>query len=441
MKRQETNIYTIAKEAGVSIATVSRVINQSAPVNEKSRKKVLDAIATTMKRQETNIYTIAKEAGVSIATVSRVINQSAPVNEKSRKKVLDAIEKLNYVPNLAARNLSTSSSNSIGIVIPDVKNMFFMQLLQGITLAADQMGYNVILFNSSSDVEREHRVLDYMRELRLRAVIITPVCYSDWETIQKLKDFESFGIPVMLLDRELIAHDFDRVVSSDEEGSFLAVSELIRQGHRKIALISGPECVYPVFKRLNGYFRAMRQAGITVREEYVRKSDFTMETACRALISGPECVYPVFKRLNGYFRAMRQAGITVREEYVRKSDFTMETACREATALCQLPDPPTAIFSFNNNTTYGCLKAFGDIDWKIGRDIALIGFDDIEELDWLHCDISVVSRDVQRMGQIAMEQLQRRMDTESEDDTSFVTNVPATLILRGSERFPTRVSK
>ena len=90
-----------------------------------------------MKRQETNIYTIAKEAGVSIATVSRVINQSAPVNEKSRKKVLDAIEKLNYVPNLAARNLSTSSSNSIGIVIPDVKNMFFMQLLQGITLAAD----------------------------------------------------------------------------------------------------------------------------------------------------------------------------------------------------------------------------------------------------------------------------------------------------------------
>lgn len=347
-----------------------------------------------MKRQETNIYTIAKEAGVSIATVSRVINQSAPVNEKSRKKVLDAIEKLNYVPNLAARNLSTSSSNSIGIVIPDVKNMFFMQLLQGITLAADQMGYNVILFNSSSDVEREHRLLDYMRELRLRAIIITPVCYSDWETIQKLKDFESFGIPVMLLDRELIAHDFDRVVSSDEEGSFLAVSELIRQGHRKIALISGPECVYPVFKRLNGYFRAMRQAGITVREEYVRKSD-----------------------------------------------FTVETACREATALCQLPDPPTAIFSFNNNTTYGCLKAFGDMDWKIGRDIALIGFDDIEELDWLHCDISVVSRDVQRMGQIAMEQLQRRMDTESEDDTSFVTNVPATLILRGSERFPTGVSK
>lgn len=347
-----------------------------------------------MKRQETNIYTIAKEAGVSIATVSRVINRSAPVNEKSRKKVLDAIEKLNYVPNLAARNLSTSTSTSIGVVIPDVKNMFFMQLLQGITLEADRMGYNVILFNSSSDVEREHRVLDNMRELRLGGVIITPVSYTDWETIQKLKDFESFGVPVVLLDRELIAQDFDRVVSSDEEGSYLAVSELIRQGHRKIALISGPECVYPVFKRMNGFFRAMRKAGIAVRDEYVRKSD-----------------------------------------------FTVETAYQEAMALCQLPDPPTAIFSFNNNTTYGCLKALGDLKWKLGREIAMIGFDDVEELNWLHCNISVVSRDVQYMGQIAMQQLGRRVGTEVEEGVSFVTNVPATLILRGSERFPTNAVK
>lgn len=347
-----------------------------------------------MKRQETNIYTIAKEAGVSIATVSRVINRSAPVNEKSRKKVLDAIEKLNYVPNLAARNLSTSSSRSIGIVIPDVKNMFFMQLLQGITLEADKMGYNVILFNSSSDVNREHRVLDNMRELRLGGVIIMPVCYTDWETIQKLKDFESFGVPVVLLDRELIAQDFDRVVSSDEEGSYLAVSELIRQGHRKIALISGPECVYPVYKRMNGFFRAMRKAGITVRDEYIRKSD-----------------------------------------------FTVETACREAKALCQLPDPPTAIFSFNNNTTYGCLKAFGDLKLQIGRDIAMIGFDDVEELNWLHCNISVVSRDVKYMGKLAMQQLDKRFGTDTEEGVSFVTNVSATLILRGSERFPTNAEK
>lgn len=342
-----------------------------------------------MKRQETNIYTIAKEAGVSIATVSRVINQSTAVSQKSKQKVLEAIEKLNYVPNIAARNLSTSTSTSIGVVIPDVDNSFFMQLLQGITMAADQMGYNIILFSTSRDVEREHKVLDSMRELRLRGIIITPVSYSNWETIQKLKDFESFGIPVVLLDRELIVNDFDRVVSSDEEGSFQAVSELIRQGHREIALISGPECVYPVYKRLNGYYRAMRSAGIVVRDEYIRKADFTVDSAWRE---------------------------------------TME--------LSRLPNPPTAIFSFNNDTTYGCLKAFGDLGWKIGKDIALIGFDDIEALNWLRCCISVVNRDVPQMGRIAMQQLARRFDVGNDDGGNFVTSVQTELILRGSERYP-----
>ena len=342
-----------------------------------------------MKRQETNIYTIAKEAGVSIATVSRVINQSASVSEKSRKKVLDAVEKLNYVPNMAAKNLSTSTSTSIGVVIPDVGNQFFMQLLRGITAEADLMGYNIILFGTDGKLEREHRVLDSMRELRLRGLIIVPVSYSDWETIQKLKDYESFGIPVVLLDRELIASDFDRVVSSDEEGSFQAVMELIRQGHRKIALISGPECVYPVYKRLNGYYRAMRTAGIVVRDEYIRRAE-----------------------------------------------FTVDSAWTEAMALCQMPDPPTAIFAFNNSITYGCLKAFGEMNWKLGKDIALIGFDDIEELQWLRCNISVVSRDVPEMGRIAMQQLARRVDTGYEEEECFVTNVETKLILRGSEQYP-----
>ncbi len=298
---------------------------------------------------------------------------------------------MNYVPNLAARSLSTSGSTSIGVVLPDVGNQFFMQLLQGITMAADQLGYNIILFDTGNDTGREHRVLDSMREHRLRGIIITLVSYSDWTTIQKLKDFESFGIPVVLLDREVIANDFDRVVSSDEEGSFQAVTELIRLGHRKIALVSGPECVYPVYKRLNGYYRAMRTAGIVVQDEYIRKSDFTVESAYEQVL-----------------------------------------------ALCKLTDPPTAVFSFNNKTTYGCLRAFGDLGWELGKDIALIGFDDIEELGWLHFRVSVVSRNVPLMGQIAMEQLAKRVDTGVDDAGSFVTSVETQLILRGSEAYPSR---
>ena len=128
-----------------------------------------------MMKQEANIYEIAKEAGVSIATVSRVMNHSSTVSEKNTQRVLAAVEKLNYVPNIAARSLSTSTSTSVGVVIPDINNPFFSQLLQGITLAADEMGLNIFLFGTKESSEREHKVLDSMREHRLRGVIITPV--------------------------------------------------------------------------------------------------------------------------------------------------------------------------------------------------------------------------------------------------------------------------
>lgn len=345
-----------------------------------------------MKRQETNIYSIAKEAGVSIATVSRVVNRSASVSEKSKQKVLDAIKKLNYVPNIAARNLSTSTSTSIGVVIPDVGNRFFMQLLRGITLAADETEYNIVLFDTVNSVEREHSILDTIRELRLGGIIFTPVSYADWVTIQKLKNFESYGVPVVLLDRELIANDFVRVISDDEEGSFQAVMELIRQGHRKIGMIAGPESVYTVYKRLNGFYRALRKAGIVTPDNYVRRAD-----------------------------------------------FSVDSGWQEAKALCELPDPPTAIFSLNYDITYGCLKAFGDLGLEIGKDIALIGFDDIEELKWIHSNISAVSRDVPLMGRMAMERLAKRIAGEQEDPEELAVSVQTELILRGSEKFHTNM--
>ena len=226
-----------------------------------------------MKHQETSIYTIAEDAGVSIATVSRVINQIPSVSEKNRQKVLASIKKFNYIPNVSARNLSTSRTTSVGVFVPDISNRYFMQLLRGITKEADELGYNIVLFDTANDVMRERKLLDSARELRLCGIIIAPVSYIGWINIQKMKDLEAFGIPIVLMDRELIVDEFDRVVSTDEEGSFQAVSELIRLGHQKIALISGPETVYNVCKRMNGYYNAMRAAGIMVREEYIRKGD------------------------------------------------------------------------------------------------------------------------------------------------------------------------
>ena len=266
-----------------------------------------------MGKQEANIYEIAREAGVSIATVSRVINHSNAVSEKSYRRVMDAVRKFNYVPNSTARSLSTSTSTSIGVVIPDINNPFFSLLLEGITRVADERGYHVLLFNTAENTDREHQVLQTMREHRLRGIIITPVSEQDPDTMKRLHNFETLGIPVVLLDREVDSQFFDRVVTDDERGVYAAVSELIRVGPRRIAIITGPEASRPGRERLRGYYRALREHGLPVTPAYIRKGDFMVD-----------CAY------------------------------------EQTLALCAMQEPPTAVFSSNNMTTYGCLKAFNE---------------------------------------------------------------------------------
>ena len=345
-----------------------------------------------MSKQEANIYEIAKEAGVSIATVSRVMNRSAFVSEKSTRRVMEAVQKLNYVPNSMARSLSTSVSMSVGVVVPDINNPFFSKILKGVTAVADEKGYQVVLYSSDEQEEKEQKILHTMREHRLRGIIIIPVSEDSQETLQRLKGFASKSMPVVLLDREVDDPTFDRVVTEDEEGVYQAVCALIRGGHKKIAIVTGP------------------QRSRTGKE-----------------------------RLRGYERAMKEFGIPLREEYIRHGDFRMDRAYEETMALCALEEPPTAIFSSNNMTTYGCLKAFSTLNLEIGKDIALIGFDDIETLRWLNYDVSVVCRDVYGMGRRAMEMLLECFGREETEAVGRKETMPMELVLRGSELYSRRL--
>ncbi len=340
-----------------------------------------------MGKQEANIYEIAKEAGVSIATVSRVMNNSAAVSEKSTRRVMDAVKKLNYVPNSMARSLSTSVSTSIGVVVPDINNPFFSRILKGVTAVADDHGYQVVLYSTDESEEREQKVLHTMREQRLRGLIITPVSEDCEETLHQLQDYAARNIPVVLLDREVDAPGFDRVVTQDEDGVYYAIQSLLQGGHERVAIITGP-----------------------LRSR------------------------PGKDRLRGYERALKEAGIPVEKEYVRHGNFRMERAYEETLQLFSLEEPPTAIFASNNMTTYGCLKAFGQLGLVVGKDVALIGFDDIEALKWLNYNISVVRRDVNEMGRRAMELLLDCFESEKDEGNLGQREcLPTELILRGSE--------
>lgn len=331
------------------------------------------------------INDIAKKAGVSTATVSRVLNGSNLVKPKTRDRIQAVIDECGYTPSAVAKSLSVQATHNIGVIFPDIENPFFSGALKGITQIAEQNAYNVFFFNTDETVWREHNFLNVVRAQRLDGVIISPVDGYDKTTHCILKEFEQQGIGVVLFDRKLKDGIFSSVLTENTSGACMAVKQLIQEGHRKIALIEGSPSNTPVYERTQGYLQALSDADIPVREDYILRADQKSELA-----------YQATKKL-------------------------MESS-----------DPPTAIFACNNMMTLGCLRCFTERGIVIGRDISLIGFDDIEMLRLIDYGLSVVDRSEHEMGRQAMELLLERLSEPNQ--AVRIVIVPAHLILRGSEK-------
>lgn len=338
-----------------------------------------------------NINDIAQKAQVSKATVSRVINNSSLVKPKTKEKVMRVIEEYGYTPSAVAKSLSVRATHNIGVIFPDIENPFFSSALIGITQVAERQGYNVSYFNSDETPEKEHDFLNVVRQQRLDGVIVSPADTYDKTTRFTLEEFERQRVAVVLLDRSLKEGTFSLVRAEDQEGAYRAVWQLIQEGHRRIAIIVGSPSNHPVFERFSGYRRAMEDAEIPLRSEYVVRAD-------------------------------------------QKSEIAYEVTG----TLMKLPQPPTAIFTCNNMMTLGCLRYCTEHGISIGRDIALIGFDDIEILRDVGYKLSVVDRSSREMGQIAMNLLLKRLERPDSEKETVV--VPTQLVLRGSERLPERKS-
>ena len=137
-----------------------------------------------------NIYDVARKAGVSSATVSRVLNDRPHVRENTKKRVMDTINEMNYTPNALARKLSTGNTLNIGFLIPDIENPFFSHLLRGLTNAAEQYGYNIFLYGTDDSVEKEHRFFSSVKAERLSGIIVIRWMPNNLETCKRLLDFE-----------------------------------------------------------------------------------------------------------------------------------------------------------------------------------------------------------------------------------------------------------
>ncbi len=332
-----------------------------------------------------NINQIAQKANVSVATVSRVINNADCVKPATREKVQRIIDEYGYVPNSIAQNLSKSSSRDIGVIFPDLENTFFQQILRGITRVADEKGYNVLIFNTDEQAAKEHRILQGAKGANLAGIIISPVIYGDDSTKETLEAYEQMGIPVVLMDRPIEDGDFNEILVENAEGSYQAVKCLIEEGHREIGFLKG-----------NGD------------------------------------VQPVREREAGYRRALTEYGLPYQERHVMCCDQKCDKAYEQMKILMEQEKPPTAIFTSNNMMTLGCIRYLIEKGYRIGQDIALIGFDDVEVLQMLDFKLSVVTRSEENMGIEAMEMILHRLDGGIAEHES--KRMKTELILRGSEK-------
>jgi DNA-binding LacI/PurR family transcriptional regulator len=219
-----------------------------------------------------NMKQIADMAGVSLGTVSHVLNDTAHVREPLRKRVLEAVETLGYQPSQLARGLRRDKTNMLGMVIPDVTNPFFPAVVRGAEDIAFANGYRLVLCNTDNDHEKELAHLNELRTYLPSGLIVIPSSFSDL-TVQAER-YRRAGTAVVCIDRLPKRWNGDSVTVANEQGAYAATRHLIKIGHKRLAAITGPLHLTNAKQRLDGFYRALSESKLTVAPEYLHETTF-----------------------------------------------------------------------------------------------------------------------------------------------------------------------
>ena len=261
---------------------------------------------------------LAKLAGVSAGTVSNVISGSTRVSENARRKVLEAIQALNYRPNLIARSLKTNRTNTLGIVVPDITIPFFPKIVRGAESAARERGYFLVVLDSQGSHELE---VDMMALLRQRVDGILLVTAGDYKWSAETVAEIASGPPVVCVDRLPAGLDTDSVCVDDFGAAELGVRHLLEQGHRNIAIMTGPLTLKNEQERLRGYKRALKDAGVPVQPSLIWSAGSEkdeIQSVCQRALKGAKPRPSVLFATNGVtgiyaLRTMYEMGLTTPE--------------------------------------------------------------------------------------------------------------------------------
>jgi LacI family transcriptional regulator len=233
------------------------------------------------------ITDVAKLAGVSPVTVSRVINDAPLVNSRTRARVEEAIRELGYVPNVAAASLRSKRTRSLALILPDVTNTFWTTVARGVEDTAQSHGYSVFLCNTDEDLAKQARYLEFVTSQRVDGVVIAP-CDRNASNLARLRDRD---IPTVIIDRGIDGWDTDTVRGDSLSGAYALTKHLIGLDHRRIAIISGPHNTSTAEDRVTGYCAALAEAGIAPDPRLIQRGEYRTTSgealACQLLDEDP----------------------------------------------------------------------------------------------------------------------------------------------------------
>lgn len=310
------------------------------------------------------IYDLAREAGVGIGTVSRCLNNHPSVSAKTREKVLALARQLSYQPHAHAQRLASRKANTVSTIIPFFTNYFFIEVLQGIQDKASEIGIDLILYGVNNPAQAEYYLRRSLHGGRVDGVMFFSMKFPE----SYVAKFQQMKLPVVIVDS--YHEKFDSMLVKNKEGAMEATRHLIQLGHRNIGMINASLETQPAQDRLDGYKKALEDAGLPLNME-------------RVIISANG-------KQDGF---NREAGYESMKEMIRRRNRGR--------------DRVTAIFIASDVQAIGALEAARELGIRVPEDIAIVGFDDIELA--AHAQLTTVRQPMYQMGTLALKMLIDRM--------------------------------
>lgn len=335
-------------------------------------------------KNRVTIKEIAYELGLSQMSVSRALNNQPKVSEKTRKKVLKTAQKLGYTPNHIAKSLVLKKTYTLGIIIPEIANTFYSEVLRGVEEITSKLGYEYMLTHSSEDVEKEIRAIKTLERKRVDGMLFSIAqAATNYETYRSLL---KKGYPVVFFDR-IVGGSIDASsVSIDDENSAKNITEhLIKHGYKNIAHLYGSKRLSIGRGRYKGFISALEESGLTIREELIVKSGFHVQ--------------------GGYY-AMQQI---------------LSLSSKKL---------PRAVVAVNNLSAFGAIRAIKEHGLKIPEDIAIVGFWDDVTTELIDPPLTTVNQPAYEMGKCAAKLLLKQIDEGAKESESVILDTE--IIIRRS---------